>query len=196
MGAAVVAAIAAMAFLGVSSAVAMPTVLCSANELPCAAAHVVTHVHFVDGAAKLLAGTSGTVSCTTTLFLGDALALGAPLVIHGNFTYSGCVRNGGPETCEVTETSTSSLLNVLMTAANLGEVTGEGEVHVHCGTFIDCFYKGEGLKGHALGANLPTTAGDVALSEQEVKKVKGLFCPATAKLDIKAESLTDVYVSE
>ncbi len=82
-----------------------------------------------------------------------------------------------------------------MTAANLGELTLEGEVHIHCGTFIDCYYKGEGLKAHVLGANLPITAGDWALSEQEVKKVNGLFCPSTAKLDIKARSLTDVYVS-
>src|SRR6266487_2587309 len=102
MGAAVVAAIAAMAFVGVSSAVAMPTVLCSANELPCATGNVVTHVYFVDTDAELLTNTIGGWLCTTTLFLGDALALGAPLVIHGNFTYSGCLRNGS-ETCEVTE---------------------------------------------------------------------------------------------
>jgi len=190
-GLAAIAAVAAMAFVGASSAMAtFPTQLCSSNEggaLTCSAGNVVTHVHFVDSAAKLLTNVLN-VTCNA-LFLGDSLGLAQPLLVHGEFTYSGCNNGCTAEDLE------GGLLLILKTAANLAEVKGDGfKVNVHCLNVIECEYDGQGLVGHGLGANLPTTAGEVSISEQTVHSVGGLLCPSTAKLDALFESLTDVYI--
>src|SRR6185436_6221973 len=86
----VAVALTAMAFVGISSATAENTSLCSADGSECG----VEHVHEVSTTkAKLLTGSSGsslTIECDV-LFLGDALSSeGNPLVIHGNFTYTSC----------------------------------------------------------------------------------------------------------
>ena len=129
----------AMAFLGASSAMAGNTQLCMNDETPCAAANVIAHVHeeTVAGAPATLLTSLGNVTCTA-LFLGLTLGLGAPLVIHGNFTYTNCLRNGSA--CTVTEVSTDSLIEVLRTSHETSTVTGNGEVNVHCGFFINCTY--------------------------------------------------------
>jgi hypothetical protein len=58
--------------------------------------------------------------------LGDALALGAPQVLHGNLTYSNCEMVGTP--CEIKEVSRGGLFEFLRTAVELGEVKGTFEV--------------------------------------------------------------------
>lgn len=186
-GFAAVAAIAAMAFLGASSAMAESTQLCSHNEAPCAAGNVISHVHFVDPDAILETNVL-TVECES-LFLGDSLGLAAPLVIHGNFTYSNCSSG-----CTATQTSTSALIEVLKEGAG-GSVKGTAEVNVHCGSLINCTYNGVGLKGTAVNANLPATAGETVIEGQEVKKTGGIFCPSTGTLTTHAESLTDLFLT-
>ena len=134
----------------------------------------------------------GNVSCNS-LFLGDSLGLGAPLVIHGHFTYSGCVRLGS-EACMVTEVSTDSLISVKKTSHESAEITGTGEVNVHCGSFINCTYNGEGLKATAIGPLLSSFEnGEVVLLKQAPKHTSGSLCPETAELDIETVPLEKVF---
>src|SRR5436190_10340054 len=93
----------------------------------------------------------------------DTLGLGAPLVIHGKFTYSNCNNN-----CVVTEESADALINVLKTGHETASVSGEGEVRVHCGFFINCVYNGEELEATAKGPLLANeTNGETSLTEGE-----------------------------
>ena len=209
LGLAALAALMAMAFVGASSASAeLPTVLCKVDELPCKEANWIKHVHeeTLSGSPAVLLNSVGNVLCTV-LFLGDVLSpyLDEPggatwLVIHGKFTYEGCVRHksgGGTENCTVKEVSTDVLIEVLKLKAETAEVKGKGEVNVKCGLFINCTYNGEGLKGEAKGPLLSSEKnGSVSISEQTTNKVGGGLCPETAKLDITTTPLPDpVYIS-
>jgi hypothetical protein len=197
LGLAALAALMAMAFVGASSAMAESTALCTADESPCAAGNQVSHVHetTLSGALATLLSSAGNVSCDV-LFLGDTTGgnLGNPLRITGNFTYTSCTRSGS--SCTVTEVNGPVEIRVLKEGHETGKVTGEGEVNVHCGFFINCTYNGEGLAGTAKGPLLSSeTNGSVSLSEQTTHKVSGSFCPETAKLDITTTPLAATYIS-
>jgi len=183
LGLAALAALLAMAFVGASSAMAEETNLCS-NDID-ASCTAITHVHETSvGKAKLLSSIN--VECNV-LFLGEATA-GAPLTVEGNFTYTNC------GSCTVEEIGGPVVIEVLKESHETGSVIGEGEVHVNC-SGLNCYYNGEGLKGTAKGPLLSTQAnGEVTLSEQETHKVKGLFCPSTAKLDITTTPLVATYI--
>jgi hypothetical protein len=191
---AAVTAFAAMAFMGASSAMAEDTVLCTVDsELKCPEADQAKHVHFLSTEPGLLLSSAINILCKYVLYLGDALGLGKPQVIHGKFSYIECHSFSGSTNCSVSETSSSSLLLVLKLKSEEAEVTGHGEVLVECGAFIHCKYKGEGLKGHGLGELL---GGEVSIEEQTVKKVSGFFCPETSKLHLTMASLEDepIYI--
>jgi hypothetical protein len=195
------AALMAMAFVGAGSAMAENTALC--KDMPTnhddegldgkdgVCDDPITHVHetTLSGAKAKLLSSILNVECDV-LFLGDVLALGAPQVIHsGLFTYTNCNSN-----CVVTQEGTV-LISVLKLGHELADVTGEGQVHVECGAFIDCKYNGTGLLGHGLGPLLSSHLnGSVILSEQTTNKVGGALCPATAKLDITTTPLTHTYI--
>ena len=186
-GLAALAALMAMAFVGASSAMAGNTQLCSSE----ACGTAVTHVHetTLSGAKATLLSSVINVTCDV-LCLGDTLGLGAPLIIHGDFTYTNC-NNGN---CTVTEVSSDALIEVLRLSHETVDVTGEGEVNVHCGFFINCTYNGEGLEGSAKGPLLSTESnGDVSISGQETSLVSG-FCPEHAFLDIKTTPLSATYI--
>ena len=146
--------------------------LCKTDENPCTEGNVVTHVHEVTISGKPAVGVVKLVRkrLMRCRILGDSLGLSAPLIIHGHFTYSNCVRHkifGGTESCTVTEVSTNSLIEVTRTTHESAEVKGTGEVNVHCGSFINCTYNGEGLKATATGPLLSSFEnGDVKLTEQ------------------------------
>ena len=144
LGLAVMAAVMAMAFVGASSAMAEHTALCKADEDPCAEADIIAHVHETSVVKATLLNEFSNIKCDV-LFLGDALGLASPEIIHGTFTYSGC-----NNFCSVSEENGPSKIKVLKTATELAEVTGEGLVHVDC-PFLNCSYTGEGLNGHGLG---------------------------------------------
>ena len=187
LGLAALAALLAMAFVGASSAMAGNTQLCSSE----ACGTAVTHVHetTLSGAKATLLSSVINVTCDV-LFLGDTLGEGAPLVIHGNFTYTNC--NSG--NCTVAEESADSLIEVLRTGHETSSVTGEGEVNVHCGFFINCTYNGEGLESTGKGPLLSSeTNGEVSLSGQETSRVSG-FCPESAFLDIRTTPLSATYI--
>lgn len=195
IGLAALAALMAMALLGVTTAMAETTQLCKADESPCAEAKVIKHVHeeTLTGAKAKLLSSLGNVECNV-LFLGDTLGSGAPLVIHGHFTFSECKKSS--ESCTVSEVSTDSLLEVLKEGHETAKETIQGEVLVKCGFFINCKYNGEGLTGTVKGPLLATSEnGEVTINEQTLHKVSGAFCPEKGKLDIATMPLEKVYLA-
>ena len=189
------AALMVMALFGASSAMATgSTSICTVDQEPCAAGNLVAHFHQVSTKANTtLLNSSLPVQCIG-LFLGDAATtLANPLVINGAFTYTSCTAG-----CTVTEEpANKAVIKVLRTASELAEVTGEATVHVNCFGFIDCYYIGEGLKGHGLGP-LGTTDGfgHTTTSDQKVKFIKGSNCPkGESKLDALYVDLTVQYIS-
>jgi hypothetical protein len=151
----------------------------------------ITHVHetTLSGAKAKLLSSVLNVECDV-LFLGDVLGLANPQVIHsGQFTYTNC--NSG---CVVTQEGTV-LIKVLKLGHETAQVTGEGQVHVECGSFIDCTYNGTGLVGAGKGPLLSTHLnGEVTLTEEITNRVGGAFCPSTAELDITTTPLTHTYI--
>jgi len=171
------------------TAIAEETTLCSEDtgKSPCPEGKVVSHVHETTTVkAKLLA--SPEVQCDV-LFLGEVGTSGSPQVIEGNFTYSNCGAG-----CSVTEEGGPTIIEVLREGHEKAKVTGEGEVRVLC-FGINCYYNGEELEATGKGPLLSTAAnGEVNISDQTLKKVKGLFCPSTGKLDINTTPLQATYL--
>ena len=204
-GLAALAALAAMAFVSASSASAITTQLCKVDENLCASGNEVKHEHSttLPGHPAVWLSSAGNVLCYA-LFLGDTLLLAQPQVIHGHFTFGltgdPCVRHklfGGTENCTVTEVSTDSLISVSRTTHESAEVTYSNEVNVHCGSFINCTYNGEGLKATATGPLLSSFEnGDVTLTNQTIHSTGGAFCPETAKWHFELMSLEKVYYTE
>jgi hypothetical protein len=198
LGLAALAALTATALVGASSAMAENTQLCKADESPCVAGNVITHVHeeTLTGVPATLLSSLGNLLCTV-LFLGDSLGLGAPLIIHGHFTYSNCVRDkfgGGTENCTVSEVSTDTLLNILRLSHESADVTGAGKFNIHCGVFLNCTYNRTGLVATATGPLLSSFKnGDVILSGQTTTKESGL-CPETGLLDISTMPLEPIHI--
>jgi len=191
---AAVTALAALAFVGVSPAMAGHTALCAEDETLCA--EPITHVHeetLTGAKAKLLSSVLN-VECDV-LFLGDTLvALANPLVIHGAFTYSNCNNN-----CIVEEENGPAVLKILREESELAKVTGRFLIHMICSGFINCRYKPEGLVWHGLGPLTSSeTNGSIVISEQPLEKDfpnPGSLCPTTTKLDITTTPLEPVYIS-
>jgi hypothetical protein len=149
-------------------------------------------VHLVTPAEEPVLLLSGLVNVKcSVLYSGTLLALGSPLVAHGSLEYEECENFIGTTSCEVKQTSSSALINVLRVGSEEAEVTGEGEVLVECGAFIHCKYKSEGLTGHGLGA---LKDGHVTIEEQEIRKVTGFFCPSLTRLHLLLESLEPLSI--
>jgi hypothetical protein len=187
-GLAALAALMAMAFLGASSAMAEPTVLCTGDGTGCGA----VHIHETSTSkGKLLAG-SIIVECDV-LFLGDAAEVykaGGPL-IKGEFTYTNC------GSCSATEENGPAEIEVLKEGHETSKVTGKGLVHVNC-SGLNCRYIGEGLVGTGKGPLLSAESrpnGEVSISEKSTAKESGLFCPTTSKLDLTTTPLSATYIA-
>jgi RHS repeat-associated protein len=184
------AALVAMAFVGATSASA--TELCNTNTTPCGS--LTTSVHEVSvGKAKLLTSL-GNVECNTLFSSTKIGKAGTVQTIEGNFTYSSCERSGS--SCTATEENGPSEIKVEKTAAETAKVTGEGLVHLVCGSAIDCSYNGVNLIGTGKGPFLSIQEnGEVTISEQSMtKEVGGFLCPKTAKLDITVSPLSPIYL--
>jgi hypothetical protein len=183
----------AMAFVGTSSAMAESTTLCSTD--PASSCTDITHVHEASVGKATLLTSFGSVECNV-LFLGNVTTAGVdPLTIEGTFTYTNCTFAGS--SCTATEENGPSEIKVSKEGHEKGKVTGEGLVHLVCGSSIDCSYNGVGLAGAAKGPLLSTQAnGEVTLSEQSTtKETGGFLCPKSAKLDITTSPLTATYLS-
>ena len=190
IGLAAITAVAAMAFVGASSAMAGNTALCETNTEPCTSA--ATTAHFVDKGGFLLSSVVN-VTCLEALLSASVLALGAPQVAHvTELTYSHCLTGTGGN-CTV-KAESLGLLSGLRTAADTGTLTDVGTtVRVTCGVLINCVYGGNELVGHGLSAGLSTENGNVSYSKAEVQRVSG-FCPEKGFLDANFISLTPLWI--
>lgn len=201
-GLAALAALMAMAFVGVSSAMAGNTQLCTVDENPCGAGHAITHIHeeTLSGSLGVLLTSFANIKCDVLFLSSSVGALGAPQDIQGHFTYTNCKRKKiiGEENCTVTEVSgTTALLPVLRTSHEGAAVTYEYEMSILCGSVINCTYNGEGLEGTATGPLLSTeTNGETRVENAVTHKLPGGVCPETAELDLLTTPLPNpVYIS-
>jgi hypothetical protein len=210
LGLASLAALTAMSFVGVTSAMASePTALCDIDPGPglhevCPSGHLTEHVHFatLEGEPARLLSSFFTLACDV-LFLGDVLtkgflaAEGEGLLISGNFTYTSCAGSFG--NCKVSEENGPGHLNALMTEHELAELTFKFLVHFTCGSSLDCLYTGVGLRAHVLGPLLSELeTGDASITELVMEKEAGGFlCPKKLpKLDFRVHPLEALYVTE
>jgi len=192
-GLAALAAVAAMAFVGATSASAeTSTQLCKAHTgLTCGAGDAVTSHHMV-----LASGTVGkllsniTVLCLSILIGAEPLGLGTPQSLHTtSFEFTGCGTSSTHNNCTVS-VQELPLADLLKTGLDEGVLTfTSGRVRTQCPNLgQDCVYDGEGMQFAVGGQHL--TAEETAATELGGK----FFCPEEGFVDGLFETLTDTYV--
>jgi hypothetical protein len=189
IGLAAIAAVTAMAFMGVSSAMAEHGTLCT-QPAP-EACNPPSTVHYEDPGARLLNPLVPGLECEALVSGNvDNGGLGAPIVISNvTLKYTNCSDN-----CTASQVK-GGTIDVLKSGVELAVVTGLGpEVLVNCALVFHCVYGAEGLTGHGLGPAFGNATGHVTFENAVVKQTGGLLCPKEAKLDALFESLTAVYI--
>jgi hypothetical protein len=211
LGLAAMAAMVAMAFVGVSSAMAEPDsiVLCKKAELICEEKDWwpnPTKIHAHAKEPKLLSSI-GTIECELSLALLELLNLLDKLIL-GHLTelsFTGNCHLGGTA-CTVTVSSLGAISfthdpEKLLLAHALAVTLGETDTvaTVKCGFFINCTYKGEGalLTAHSSETGLLWLEANEAV----LSKTSGI-CPSTSKWDAKylavglekLEPVTNLYI--
>jgi len=195
-----ISAIAAMAFIGVSSAIAGNTAICKTNEggaLTCAEANQWKKIHAVANDPVILSA-GGNVLCTSSLLEFTLLGLGAPQTGHVNsLTWNECVYKEALK-CTVTTIALGTLL-FLKTAVNLGVSQFHNmKLLIECGIFspfVDCIY--EGLPSfHLLGAESfgdgPENGGIRGIESGLSSPLDA--CPPEIVLDLFWGALEPVYI--
>ena len=198
-GLAATAAVAVMAFVGASSAMAVTeleeVVLCNQNTSPCPAGHdfasgTVLHGELKTGTKALLLS-SIPIECLSSTTLGTTTSL----LAHGEITaltFSNC-KTGTGVSCTVTTEHLNYLVKGELNAAHNGyEVlvtalgaNGQPQAHVLCGTVVDCKY-GE---SNVLLTAEPET-GDTVLSVLQELAGVGPLCGIIAHPIWHAKYLT------
>jgi hypothetical protein len=131
LGLAAVAAMAAMAFVGVSSTSAANTQLCNSHvALTCSSA--ATSVGMADTNYGVLLGNIADIECDTVTGTGAPLALANPQQVHvTSLTFESCETHAG-HPCAVT-VNELPLANLNKTGLDAGTLTGtNGKVFVEC----------------------------------------------------------------
>ncbi|MDX6608354.1 MAG: hypothetical protein QOF85_279 [Solirubrobacterales bacterium] len=177
-------AVTAMALLGASTASAETTALCKKHENPCAAANIYTgHIEAVAVNPKLLTSLT-TIQCKKALFLGNALGLANPLIIHvEKFEFFDDCLTAGEDPCEFKSLELGLAL-LLRTGSNLGTLTLHNtKILVSCPMeFIDCVYGGLPIF-HMEGSPTQETLATILTNEVLWEHGESVFCPMEAKLD-------------
>ncbi|HEX6753775.1 MAG TPA: hypothetical protein VF093_09355 [Solirubrobacterales bacterium] len=187
------AAVAAMAFVGATSASAeTSTQICKAHTgLTCGAGDAVTSHHMV-----LASGTVGqllatiNVLCLGILIDATPLGLGKPQSIHTtSFSFTGCGTGSGHNNCTVTVPE-QPLADLLKTGLEEGVlIFTNGRLRTVCSNLgVDCLYDGEGMEFNVGGGHL--TATETPTNELGGK----FFCLDQGVVDALYETLTDAYV--
>ncbi len=204
LGLAALAAVAAMAFLGASSAMAeFPTTLCeeASETLTCPEkkqaksftmlAKTTTLLTNVVEVLCLHSSAKGTVEGSTLAPAGTPLAV---QLSELQFKECGRVSSGSHSDCTVT-VNKQPLLQVLKTAANLGTAkvnpAAPAEINVKCGFFINCTYSETTKPLTVESAEHTAEAGRGMLTASKVVVAKGtgFACPETAEWDALYEPL-------
>lgn len=203
---ALTAAIVATALIGASSASATTTVICKENVLVCPESKqiVLAGMQLLATNTKLVSSL-GTVKCEFASLKAEILHLASPLQLHlKELSYTNCKL--GVAKCKV-ETTHFGLPHLLKTGTNLGEFLDEAsggfltQVHIECGSSLDCEYKWESLVGHAVGSQEGGVAGSIEYLGKALKMAGGILCPSTAELDAAFSVLfiylpAEIYISE
>jgi hypothetical protein len=191
-GLAAVAVVAAMAFVGATSASATDTQLCKVHTgLTCGEGDAVTSHHMVlaSGSIGKLLGAIN-VLCLSILIEATPLGLGNPQSIHTtSFTFTGCGSGSTHSNCTVTVPE-QPLADLLKTGLEEGVlVFTNGQLRTQCSNMgIDCLYDGEGMEFTVGGQHLTA-------EETPVRELGGkFFCPNEGVVDGLFETLTDTYV--
>jgi len=217
-GLAAVAAVAAMAFVGASSASANTwTSLCDVHtSLVCPAGHLLELFTFLltkegaegkGGESAILKTSIATVLClsskgTVHVEEGKPL-LDNPLKLLVLLAFKNCGTNAEHNNCTVTVLK-NPLVTLLKTALNLGTATVSkelpAEVNVKCGFLINCTYS-EPLEGKSIavegGEHVAGSGnGMLTANELELKTIGGGFCPEKSKWNALYEPLKPVYILE
>ncbi len=194
-GLAALAAVAAMAFVGATSASATNTQLCKVHtSLACPAGEAVTSHHMVlaSGTVGKLLGEAINVLCLSILIDATPLGLANPQSIHTlSFTFTGCGTGSTHNNCTVT-TQELPLADLLKTGLEEGVLKfTNGRLRTQCPSLgMDCVYDGEGMEFAVGGQHL--TAEETPAVELGGK----FFCPNEGQIDGLFETLTDAYVLE
>jgi hypothetical protein len=188
LGMAAVMAVAAMALVGASSAMAESTQLCTNETGTCVEP---TTVHSVTVGHALLLSSIVNVECDALVSatVPKGLVTNGPVVLNpGTLTYSNCL-NGASVT--VLKQGSISILNQ---GNELAEQTATGYKVLVEAVGLHCVYNAEKLVGHALGPLKTGTNKDhVTYVEAEVHKLEGFFCPSVSKLDALFQDLTAIW---
>jgi hypothetical protein len=191
LGMAAVTAVAAMALVGASSAMAESTQLCTNETGTCVEP---TTVHSVTVGHALLLSSIVNVECDALVSatVPKGLVTNGPVVLNpATLSYSNCL-NGASVT--VIKQGTISILTEGGEAKELATQTASGFRVLVEAVGLHCVYSAEGLKGHALGPLKTGSNKDhVTYSEAEVHKVEGFFCPSVSKLDALFQDLTAIW---
>jgi hypothetical protein len=189
-GLAALTAMAVMAFIGATSAMAESTELCSEDtatftDQVCPAGKAVTTISSTATTLELLTSISN-LRCEFALLTASALALDAPQIFHAtSLVYDLCSCTVTPETLGVIE--------VLKEGTELATVKMVGFViKLECFGFT-CWYGS--ATGHGLGPLITEDNGHVAFTKATFNKVKGLFCPSESKLDATFVNRSPVYIA-
>ncbi len=195
-GLAALAAVAAMAFVGATSASADPgkTQICNKAELICQAGNATTSLHLVltpGTIGKLLAAIN--VLCLGVLINATPLGLGAPTQsVHSlSQEFTGCGTSSTHNNCTVTiPAGQQPLYSLTKVALDVGVLTAlSGQVRLVCSNIgLDCLYDAEGMEFEA-GGNM-ITANETSVTELGGK----FFCPDEGLLDALLENLTTIYI--
>ncbi len=216
-GLAAIAAVAAMAFVGASSAMATGhTALCKTHEDPCAEANLVKNIHMQAG-TTILKTSLATVLCLKSSAVAHAEHGGLSLLLvieHPSgekltiidplgfqvltLTWENCGTNAAHNNCTVTNLKLP-LIDLLKTALNLGTATVLGaEVLVNCVGILHCVYGGKEITGFNVEGALHTAGaghGMFTANELSVPNVGGLLCPSTSKWTALYEPLEHIFGS-
>jgi hypothetical protein len=212
LGLAVVAAVAAMAFVGAGSAMATTsTALCKVVTNPCPAASIYPKGTVIEALAedpKLLGkflGIEGTILCEHSLVSGTTTTTGglatAPTPLTGSLTalsFTGNCKDSTGGTCTVT-VPTLGTIDLLRTAANLGFLKSLGtQVLVVCSgglISVNCTFGGE-PELHAVGTT--EKAAELTATKAKLVAVKGSSCPTNPLWDALYKVLkpTPLFINE
>jgi hypothetical protein len=203
-GLAALAALAVMASMGASTAMATGnTALCKIHEDPCQVANQVSQVHAVSTNFVVLNNIAN-VLCLEVLTKLNALKLGNPLVMHSEaLVFTGCGTNAAHNNCSIT-TEELPLLNVLRTSLNLAEATFQaGRIRVQCTVLgslvIDCPIELAGTELVMWGSgHLPGFGDEGGQSGSGAGTTPSGFddvlCPEEIETDILLTALEHFYI--
>ncbi len=193
-------AVAAMALVGASSAMASEsTALCKVNEEVCASGNQVKAIHMVTVGEPLLHTNILDVRCLSSLAQATVGALGtaptAQVATVTSLTWTGCGQGENKtHNCEVT-TLKNPTFDVLRTAPNKGTAIAlNAEVLVLCSGFLHCVYGGKEVKPFTIeGSSATAGNGMFTATKLSIPVVSGFLCPSTSEWTALYEPLEKIF---